>query len=213
MFVKLTPVTTRQFRPVLVGLLLVFLSGLFASLCGKAAAFYVARWLTSALEKRFERPSFDNWTAIRGLVVLGGQPARLKEAIRLLHDHPHLRLIVSGPNNAEIALLSSVDEAILSHIEIEQNSLKIKRNTCGNAVFSAQMVAPRPGDRWLLVTSALHMPRAMGAFRKAGFPIEPWPVYAAGEGAAPPWRAALHEWVGLIAYRLFGCSDALVPGY
>lgn len=209
----LTAAITGRLRSALVGLLLLLLLGLFASLCGKATASCVARWLTSALETRFERPSFDNWTAIRGLVVLGGQPARLKEAIRLLHDHPHLRLVVSGPNNAEIALLSSVDEAILSRTEIEKNSLRTKRNTCGNAVFSRQLVAPRPGDRWLLVTSALHMPRAIGAFRKAGFPIEPWPVYNAGGDAAPPWRAAIHEWIGLIAYRLFGCSDALVPGH
>jgi uncharacterized SAM-binding protein YcdF (DUF218 family) len=196
---------------VLVGVLMVFLSGLLVSLCGKRMTFYAVKWFTSALETRFERPAVDNWTAIRGLVLLGGQPARLNEAFRLMRDHPHLHLVVSGPEDEEMSLLSNTDETIRSRTEIEQNSLKMKRNTCGNAVFSTQMIAPGPGDRWFLVTSALHMPRAIGAFRKAGFPIEPWPVYGAME-KAPSWRAVLHEWIGLITYRLRGCSDAFLPG-
>ena len=43
------------------------------------------------------------------------------------------------------------------------------RNTIENAVFTRRLVDPKPGERWLLVTSAWHMPRAMGVFRQAGF--------------------------------------------
>jgi uncharacterized SAM-binding protein YcdF (DUF218 family) len=204
--------TKSRLRSVLVGALLVFQSGLFASFYGKGLAVYSGQWLKSALEARFERPTVDTWTAIRGLVVLGGQPARLKEALRLMRSHPHLRLVVSGPSDDEMDLILDSEDTIRSRTEIERNSLKTKRNTCGNAVFSTQMIAPRPGDRWLLVTSALHMPRAIGAFRKAGFSIEPWPVYNTTEDAAPPWRAVAHEWIGLIAYRLSGCSDEFIPG-
>jgi uncharacterized SAM-binding protein YcdF (DUF218 family) len=39
-----------------------------------------------------------------------------------------------------------------------------------------QLAAPKPGERWLLVTSAYHMPRAVGLFRKVGFAVEPYPV-------------------------------------
>jgi uncharacterized SAM-binding protein YcdF (DUF218 family) len=167
------------------------------------------QWPISALQARFERPSVDNWTAIRGLVVLGGEPRRLKEALRLMREHSHLRLVMSGPNDAEMSLLSNIDKTIGARIEIERSSLKIRRNTCGNALFSTQMIGPALGDRWLLVTSAIHMPRAIGAFRKAGFPVEPWPVYH--PDAPPSLRHALHEWVGLIAYRLLGCSDEFLP--
>jgi hypothetical protein len=66
---------------VLVSMLLICISGLFASFYGEATSLYAEQWLTSALEARFERPAVDNWAAIRGLVVLGGQPARLKEAL------------------------------------------------------------------------------------------------------------------------------------
>ena len=50
------------------------------------------------------------------------------------------------------------------------------RNTLENAEFSKALVAPKPGERWLLVTSAFHMPRSVGLFRKAGFAVEPYPV-------------------------------------
>jgi uncharacterized SAM-binding protein YcdF (DUF218 family) len=199
----------RRFPSVLVGMLLICISGLLASFYGEATSLYAEQWLTSALEARFERPALDNWAAIRGLVVLGGQPARLKEALRLMRDHPHLRLVMSGPSDVEMALLGNIDDTVRARTEIDQTSLSIWRNTCGNAVFSAQLIAPGPGDRWLLVTSALHMPRAIGAFRKAGFPVEPWPVY---EANAAPWNEVLHEWMGVAAYRLLGCSEAFLPG-
>src|SRR5262245_7885810 len=84
------------------------------------------------------------------------------------------------------------------------------RNTLENAVFSKAIVQPKPGERWLLVTSAYHMPRAIGVFRKAGFPVEPYPVDLRTHWIeiGPPlfvtmrdglWRTdtAVHEWVGL----------------
>jgi DUF218 domain len=50
------------------------------------------------------------------------------------------------------------------------------RNTTENAAFTKQLVMPKPGERWLLVTSAMHMPRAVGVFRKAGFAVDAYPV-------------------------------------
>ena len=50
------------------------------------------------------------------------------------------------------------------------------RNTIENAVFSRLIAQPKPGEHWLLVTSAFHMPRAIAAFRAAGFPVEAYPV-------------------------------------
>ena len=50
------------------------------------------------------------------------------------------------------------------------------RDTFENATLTARLVNPKPGERWLLVTSAWHMPRAMGCFRRAGVAVERWPV-------------------------------------
>ena len=100
------------------------------------------------------------------------------------------------------------------------------RNTVENAVFTRRLVDPKPGERWLLVTSAWHMPRAMGVFRKAGFAVEAFPVDWLTEDKTadyvrPYLRAprglsiaddGLKEWLGLLVYRLAGYTDALFPG-
>jgi len=99
------------------------------------------------------------------------------------------------------------------------------RNTAENAAFTRAMLDPKPGERWLLVTSALHMPRSVGAFRKAGFPVEPFPVdwitppnpnlfrlsrnLMGGLGAL---NAAAHEIIGLAVYWATGRSSGLFPG-
>ncbi len=98
------------------------------------------------------------------------------------------------------------------------------RNTWENAIFTRDLVNPKPGDTWLLVTSAWHMPRAMGIFRKAGFKVTAYPVdyltYGNSRDLHPPRLAldemerlenALHEWIGLVAYRLTDKTDALFP--
>jgi uncharacterized SAM-binding protein YcdF (DUF218 family) len=50
------------------------------------------------------------------------------------------------------------------------------RDTYENALFAKRLIIPSVQERWLLITSAWHMPRAMGCFRNVGFPVEPWPV-------------------------------------
>ena len=98
------------------------------------------------------------------------------------------------------------------------------RNTIENAVFSRLIAQPKPGERWLLVTSAFHMPRAIAAFRAAGFPVEAYPVDWRTRGPIDATRLfssvavglaqtdlAMHEWVGLLAYRLTGKTTELFP--
>ena len=103
------------------------------------------------------------------------------------------------------------------------------RDTFENAAFLKAELGQQgllgPGARWLLITSAYHMPRAMGVFRKAGFAVEPWPVDYRTRGPADLTRPfdkvseglrrvdiASREWVGLLAYWITGRSDALFPG-
>ena len=87
------------------------------------------------------------------------------------------------------------------------------------------MVQPGPGETWLLVTSAFHMPRSMALFRKAGFDVLPWPVdyrTAGDEGVGlftdnaidslQATTLGLREWIGLIAYWLSGRIDSPFPG-
>jgi len=95
------------------------------------------------------------------------------------------------------------------------------RTTRENAVAALAIADPAPGETWLLVTSAWHMPRAVGSFRAVGFDVVAYPVdFRAGGGVR--WgfdpaanlvgldRAA-HEWLGLAWYRIQGWTDRLVP--
>ena len=48
------------------------------------------------------------------------------------------------------------------------------RNTTENAEFSRDIARPRPEETWLLITSAFHMPRAVGCFRRVGWNVVPF---------------------------------------
>ena len=98
------------------------------------------------------------------------------------------------------------------------------RNTFENARNLKSMVAPQANEKWLLVMSALNMPRAVGVFRAAGWPVVAYPVDHS-VGISPPslsldWnlagrassaQRALREWVGLVVYRVLGRTNALFP--
>ena len=112
----------------------------------------------------------------------------------------------------------------LAEIGIADAGIFNHASTAGlNAILTRRLVGPRPGETWLLVTSASHMPRAVGVFRHAGWDVVPWPVnYRTGRSLAVWYDApfperlgqfevALKEWIGLIAYRLMGRTDALFP--
>ena len=86
------------------------------------------------------------------------------------------------------------------------------------------MAQPKPGERWLLVTSAFHMPRSIGVFRQAGFTVEAFPVDWRTRGSEDVLRpfatmgdglrrtdTAVREWVGLAVYWLSGKSSELFP--
>jgi uncharacterized SAM-binding protein YcdF (DUF218 family) len=99
------------------------------------------------------------------------------------------------------------------------------RNTFENAVFTRDLVKPKAGETWLLVTSAWHMPRSVGIFRRAGFPVIPYPVAYRTFGDERDFRMSVptldklsalelgvREWIGLLAYWLSGKTNALFPG-
>ena len=206
-----------------------------------------ASWLIYPLEERFHRPDLAN-APVDGIIILGGGEdsriakarnvhalneagERLTEGLALARRFPKAKLVFTG-GSIEILFAPTIGAEAASRIlqdfdlgDPKRLVLEARaRNTWENAVFTKELVKPKPGERWLLVTSAAHMPRAMGAFRKAGFPVEPWPVDYRTAGPRDRWlpfeapseglrrlEAALHEWYGLIAYRVLGRTDALLP--
>ena len=169
-------------------------------------------------------------SAARGVVALDEAAERLTVTAELARRYPNARIVFAGgsnalvfPEGAEAAFAVRELEALgVAHdrITAEEQS----RNTIENAVFSRLIANPKPGECWLLVTSAYHMPRAMAVFRAASFAVEAYPVDWRTRGpidAARPFASlgdglrrtdtAAHEWVGLLAYRLTGATSELFP--
>jgi uncharacterized SAM-binding protein YcdF (DUF218 family) len=170
-------------------------------------------------------------SAARGATALNEAAERVTVTAELARRYPNARIIYSGGSSALI-----FDEGLEAGFAVRQlealgvareriTAEEQSRNTIENAVFSRLVANPKPGEHWLLVTSASHMPRAMAAFRAADFPVEAYPVDWRTTGTANLVRpfgsladglgrtdAAVHEWAGLIAYRLAGKTRDLFPG-
>lgn len=163
--------------------------------------------LKAPLERRFAPTVLSPGDRITGLVVPGGSLARSDEAIRLAAKYPEARIFLSGPLPAEVAILRNAP-ILEGRFVIEDSA----RSTFENASSLKRIASPKPGERWILVTSATHMPRAMATFWKAGFPVEPWPIDDAN--ASPKYAANVIAWevAALVYYRLCGRTQALFPG-
>ena len=170
-------------------------------------------------------------SAAHGVPVISGAADRLIGAATLAHRYPNARIVYTGgsPNLiSNDAREADYATALFQGLGIPKTRLTMERqsrNTRENAEFSREMLKPKPGERWLLVTSAYHMPRSMGLFRKAGFPVEAYPVdwkvgtkedllkfYVTANDGLQLVDIGVREWLGLIAYRIAGHTDALLPG-
>jgi uncharacterized SAM-binding protein YcdF (DUF218 family) len=170
-------------------------------------------------------------SAMHGAAVIGSGADRIIAAAALAHRYPKARLVFTGGSGNLIsndAREADYAAALFESLGISSERLIMERrsrNTRENAEFSLALANPKPGEQWLLVTSAFHMPRSVGLFRKAGFVVQPFPVdWRVGRG----WDVlrfnvllleglgrvdtGVREWMGLIAYWAAGTIDALLPG-
>ena len=166
----------------------------------------------------------------RGTLGLNATAERFVAGLQLANRFPNARIVFAG-GSADL-ILPGEDEASVAIHDYEEfgvapNRLfaeRQSRDTFENALFSRQIANYRPGERWLLVTSAAHMPRAMAAFRAVGFPVEAYPVDYQTTGlpqdflpSSMPSRGlqltdtAVHEWIGLLAYRVTRRTSELFP--
>jgi uncharacterized SAM-binding protein YcdF (DUF218 family) len=155
-----------------------------------------------------------------GVIVLAGSGGfGIEAAEALSRDYPDARIIFSGYSAAAAKRFARLggDPA---RVYVESRP----RTTFEDAQYSAALLKPKPSERWLLVTLDLHMPRAVGCFRAAGFRVQPYPIGSRadrlpffdlegiGSAAFLYLDSAGKEWIGLAAYRLMGRTDALFPG-
>ncbi|MGO9787778.1 MAG: YdcF family protein [Stellaceae bacterium] len=250
----IVPPSNLAFLAIVVALLLPFTrfrrtSRLVGVIVGAAAAaiFFlpIGQWVSRPLENRFPHP---DWPAcIDGIVVLGGggqprisatreQPVyrtgegAIVAGVELLRRYPEARLVFSGgsadfpgPGIPE----ADVAKAIFDQLGVDPARVGYEsrsRDTWENLVFTQRMVQPKPDETWVLVTTAQHMPRAMGIARRLDWRMLPWPTDYRTPGDDAPFvrrfefganlsdlDEAAHEWLGLAAYYLAGKTDALFP--
>ena len=202
-----------------------------------------SKWVNVSLENRFAIP-LELPDKVEGIIVLGGfanpvlsverkarimgGPAeRLTEFLILSKRYPEAKLVFTGGSgsltNQELKEAHLVKEIIAdlgfdtSRMLFEEHS----RNTYENALFTKPLVNPE--GKWILITSAFHMPRAMGCFRQTGWDVIAYPAGFMTNGnydwelnpdftrGISALSAGAREWLGLLAYYVMGRTNALFP--
>ena len=214
---------------------------------GVAGLLPVGNWLLLPLEERFGArvPEIPKG-GIAGIIMLGGfedgwvsagrgglavdeAAERLTEGLRLARALPDAKVIFTG-GIGNLVWGEDVEGPVrryLIDIGIDEKRIiteHASRTTYENAILTREILKPKASERYLLVTSAFHMPRSMGVFRQAGFDVMAFPVDFRMRGREDLWRPfrgigagleridlAAKEWMGLVAYRLSGRSNALFP--
>lgn len=164
----------------------------------------------------------------RGTPVLSSAANRLTTFIILAKRYPNAKLVYTGgsgdleqgrSNEAEFA------RTLLEQLGLPPDRVVFEnrsRTTWENAVNSYELVKPQPGAHWILLTSASHMPRAVGVFRKIGWGVLPWPVGYQSRDHLTAYPQSLgrkldlldwaaHEWIGMVVYNFQGKSSSLFP--
>jgi len=223
----------------------VALLGLLTSCILFLSFFTVGDWFLYPLESRFQHNP-DLPEHVDGIIVLGGSiipdrsikwqqletnqyHERLSSFIQLARQYPDAKLVFTGgnanpdrkmPTEAEIAETYFIKSGIPAERLLMENKA---RNTAENVTYSKQLVSPQPNETWVLITTAFHMPRAMGILCQQNWKVIPYPVdhqtlqlkYSPSEYSliehADNLVIASHEWLGLLAYYLAGKTSQLFP--
>ncbi len=170
-------------------------------------------------------------TAARGSLELGSSAERVTAMLSLrVAIQPHVLCL---PAAAEISSIirsqrhqsqASCSRTLVSHQGVSLWKVRHGQRTKMQR-FPMPLLIPNQVNDRILVTSAYHMPRAMGVFRRVGFDVEAYPVDWGTRGWSDAWTpfaqlsmglartdTAMHEWAGLVAYWLTGHSKELLPG-
>lgn len=161
---------------------------------------------------------------------VSGAADRLTNFLYLARLYPNAQLVFTGGSGSVTE--QEFKEAEMAQILFDQLGLAERaiifesesRNTSENARHSKELVTPENDENWLLVTSAFHMPRSIGVFCQEQWIVQPYPVdhysqkgnllrinFSFGENLSV-LKTAVKEWTGLVAYRISGRTDRLLPG-
>ena len=162
----------------------------------------------------------DLWQ-VPGRIALKSSGERMIVPVALMQRNPKLKLLFTGgEGNWSKDRLTEADRAkiFFDLLGVDANRVLYEAastTTYENAVLSAKVPGVDISKPWLLLTTAMHMPRSLAVFRKAGWNVTPysvdyrtaelthWTSYSLRSGAEK-WHYALHEIVGYWMYRATG---------
>jgi len=222
-----------------------WLMGFLAVVLLMVAFLPVGEWLLYPLESRFSANP-DLPEKVDGIIILSGAEDPVGSAVwnqaemmdgaerdlaflELARRYPDAKLVFTGGTGSMVH--QEYKAADVAKMLFEQQGLdlgrvvfeKDSRNTYENAMFSMAVLKPVAGERWVLITTAFHMPRSIGIFCKAGWPMIPYPVDHRTRpgnflrvdldlsGHLYDLKTGLREWLGLLAYYATGKTTALLP--
>ena len=216
-----------------IGLTLLFFCGFYP----------IGTILSLPLENRFINSNLSKKPY--GIIVLGGSEEVFKSISRnqislndsserliyfylLSKRFPDSKLVFTGGgkkyknfNESEIA--KKLFEGFGMNVEnILFETLSV--NTYENAKFSYNLIQPKKTQDWVIVTSALTMPRAIGTFKKVGWNVVPYSVdFKTSEynnffkinrnflSGLKSLNNVTYEWLGLFYYKLINRTDDFLP--
>jgi len=203
----------------------------------------ISSWILRPLEDRFPIPK-ELPDRVDGIIVLAGaenisvtaargQPSlheggeRLTTFVWLAHVYPNATLLFSGGSGSlteQKYKPADTARKIFNQIGLDSERVQFEldsKNTAENALKSYELIQPSHDQYWILVTSAFHMPRSVGLFRKTGWNVIPYPVdFQTNKSSSLKidlreigrFSQGIREWLGLIAYRSMGRTSTLFPG-
>ena len=189
--------------------------------------FPLDQWLARPLESSFAGPQ-PAPRHVDGILILSGDFRRVVQSGTIARLYPDARIVYTGGPGILTPTEQPSDYARAYFKGIGINLARLKaetraEDTWQNLVYSKALVKPKKGETWVLITSAVHMPRAMGVARHLGWTVVPWPVtYISDTDGGTYWRfdiitnlyntgSVMHEYAALVVYRLRGHTDELFP--
>ena len=205
----------------------------------------VGEWLLFPLESRFHtNPQLPD--KVDGIIVLSGAEAtelsHLWEQVELgsaaernlmflalAKKYPNAKLVFSGGTGSLLKQeykAADVAEKLFAQQGFDSKRVVFEResrNTYENVIYSQKIIKPEKYKNWILITTSWHMPRSVGIFCKADWPVIPYPVDHQTNkgnlfridfdlaGNLIMLKTAIKEWLGLIAYYFSGKTTAFLP--
>ncbi len=181
--------------------------------------------LTETYDVAIVLGGFSNYDESQELIQFHSATDRLMAGIKLYKTGRAKKLMIASgsgqitnPDEKEALFI----ENYLLKIGIPERDLIIEsesKNTRENAINTAKILTKKyTNGNYILVTSALHMPRAKRCFKKVGLSVTPFSV---DQQAGPRkylfdhlffpdidsirrWETLIKEWTGFIAYKMAG---------